>query len=421
MNTQKRSILISTIGNLVEWYDWFVYSIFAVYFSSAFFPESTPLTQLIQTAAIFGIGFLMRPLGAWVFGSYGDKYGRKKSMTISILMMCSGSLMIACAPTYETIGIFSPLLLLIARMLQGFSIGGEDGSVAAYLSEEAPPNKRGLYVSCQAVTITMGQMLALGLLIVLQQWVFTTEQLHAFGWRIPFFIGAILAVIGYFLRYNLEETRIFMNQKNKSPEGRGELKTLWQHKIAIVRLFFITIGGTVAYYTYTAYMFKYLINVLHFEKTTATYLSFCNLIILLILLPLLGMLSDKVGRRPLLITFGVLATVCTLPLFTLLEQVETVGMAFLCMLSGIFITSFYSSINSIAKAELFPTEIRALGVSLPAALVTGLFGGTVEYLGLYFQSVGHIDWFYLYVSACAFISLVGCYWMKDPKATSLIR
>lgn len=420
MNIQKKSILTSTIGNLVEWYDWFAYSIFSIYFANAFFPNNTPVVQLIQTASIFAIGFLMRPLGGWVFGSYSDRFGRKKAMTVSILMMCSGSLFIAFAPTYETAGIAAPIILLLARMLQGFSLGGEEGSVATYLSEAAPPNKRGLYASFQAITITLGQVLALALLLFLQHFLLTTEQLHDFGWRIPFIIGACLAVIGYYLRYDLCETQIFLHQKHKARDERGSLKKLLQHKKAILRLFFVTIGGTVAYYTYTAYMFKYLIHSLHFEKTTATYLSFFTLCIFLFIQPVLGALSDKIGRRPLLITFGALGTLGTIPLFMALEYVHSPVMAFFLMLAPLIVISFYTSVKPVAKAELFPTEIRALGASFPSAIITALFGGSVEYLGLYFQSTGSPIWFYVYVTCCIFISWVGCYWMKDPMATSLI-
>ena len=420
MDIRKKSILTSTIGNLVEWYDWFAYSVFSIYFAKAFFPSDTPSAQLLQTAGIFAIGFLMRPLGGWLFGSYSDRYGRKKAMTLSILMMCSGSLLIACSPTYETIGIFAPIFLLLARMLQGFSLGGEEGSVATYLSESAPPEKRGLYASFQAITITFGQVLALGMLILLQEILMTPEQLYAFGWRIPFIIGAVLAVIGYYLRYNLCETQIFLNQKVTSKEKRGSLKNLLQHKKAILRLFFITLGGTVAYYAYTAYMFKYLIHSLHFERSTATYLSFSTLIIFLFIQPVFGKLSDKIGRRPLLVAFGAIGTLGTIPMFIALEHVDTPIAAFALMLSGLIVLSLYTSIKPVAKAELFPTDIRALGASFPSAIITALFGGTVEYVGLHFQAQGQNIWFYAYVSFCVFVSWFGCYWMEDPKKTSLI-
>jgi len=232
-NQHIKSIIGGTIGNLVEWYDWFAYAVFSIYFAPAFFPSDNPTMQLLNTAGIFAIGSLMRPIGGWILGSYADKFGRKKTLTFSVFLMCTGSFIIAVVPTYNSIGVIAPILLLFARMIQGLSVGGEDGTVAAYLSEIAPAKKRGFYCSFQSVTVTIGQIIALSLLILLQTVFLTTEQLEQWGWRIPFVIGALLAVVAFYLRSNLEESTIFTEQKNKNTAHRGRVTILLQHRKAM--------------------------------------------------------------------------------------------------------------------------------------------------------------------------------------------
>jgi MHS family alpha-ketoglutarate permease-like MFS transporter len=415
-----KPIIYGTVGNLVEWYDWFTFAVFSIYFAPAFFPHDNPTVQLLNTSGIFAIGFLSRPIGGLLLGRYADKWGRKKILTLSVILMCTGSLIIACMPTYESIGIIAPCCLLFARILQGLSIGGEEGTVAAYLSELAPPDQRGFYASFQAVTITLGQVIALSTLIILQYVLLTHEQLAAWGWRIPFVIGALLAVIAFFLRKNLRETDIFKKQKKQNINQRGTLSELLHHRTALMRVFFITLGGTVAYYTFTTYMLKYLVNTVGFSNQTATLLSFFSLTLFLFIQPVLGRLSDRVGRKPILMAFGITGILGTIPILSALEQTTSVASAFVLMLLGLLIVSGYTSVNPIAKAELFPTEIRALGVSFSKAVVTAVFGGTVEYVALYFKYINHEYLFFIYVTACIFISLVGFYYMPDPKKTSLI-
>ncbi|MFC0321531.1 MULTISPECIES: MFS transporter [Olivibacter] len=208
-----RAIIGGSIGNLVEWYDWYAYSAFTIYFSASFFPGDNRTLQLLNTAAIFAVGFLMRPLGGYVFGFIGDRFGRKKSMTLSVLLMSLGSLIIACSPTYNQIGVIAPIVLLIARLLQGLSVGGEYGVSATYLSEMATPDRRGFYSSFQYVTLIGGQLIALGIQLLLQKLLLSEEDLFMWGWRIPFFIGAVLAVVALYLRQHLDETRAFKQQE----------------------------------------------------------------------------------------------------------------------------------------------------------------------------------------------------------------
>ncbi|WP_343604562.1 MFS transporter [Fluviicola sp.] len=416
-----KAIIGGSIGNLVEWYDWYAYSAFSLYFSSAFFPESDPTAQLLNTAGIFAVGFLMRPIGGWFFGRIADKFGRKQAMTLSVLLMSLGSLLIALTPSYKLIGVMAPVFLLVARLLQGLSVGGEYGVSATYLSEMATENRRGFYSSFQYVTLVGGQLTALGIQLILQKLLLTEEQLHDWGWRIPFVIGALLAVIALYLRRNLHETDAFEAQKEKVESKKGTIRELLKHPKAVLTVVGLTLGGTLAFYTYTNYMQKFLVNTVHLTKGESTFISFLSLLIFVCLQPLFGALSDRIGRKPLLIGFGVFGSILTVPLLTALSHTESQVIAFFLLMAGLIVVSGYTSINAIVKAELFPAEVRALGVGLPYALTVALFGGTAEYVALWFKDIGHETYFYWYVTGCISISLLVYFFMKDTKQTSLIN
>lgn len=416
-----KAIVGGSIGNLVEWYDWYAYSAFSLYFSGAFFPEQDATAQLLNTAGIFAVGFLMRPIGGWLFGGLADKIGRKQAMTLSVLLMSLGSLLIALTPSYHSIGVMAPILLLVARLLQGLSVGGEYGVSATYLSEMATENRRGFYSSFQYVTLVGGQLIALGIQLILQKFILTEEQLHAWGWRIPFVIGAILAVIALYLRKNLHETDAFEAQKEKKAEKKGTVRELLKHPKAVLTVIGMTLGGTLAFYTYTNYMQKFLVNTVHLSKGESTLISFISLLIFVILQPAFGALSDKIGRKPLLISFGILGTVFTVPLLTALGNTQSQWTAFFLLMTALLIVSGYTSINAVVKAELFPAQIRALGVGLPYALTVAIFGGTAEYIALWFKNIGHESYFYWYITACISISLVVYLFMNDTKKTSAIN
>lgn len=416
-----RAIFGGSVGNLVEWYDWYAYSAFALYFSASFFPESNATAQLLNTAGVFALGFLMRPIGGWLFGRIADKIGRKQSMTFSVLLMSLGSLLIALTPTYDRIGILAPVLLLLARLLQGLSVGGEYGVSATYLSEMATRNRRGFYSSFQYVTLIGGQLIALGIQLVLQKLLLSEAQLHAWGWRIPFVIGAVLSVIALYLRRSLDETQAFESHKDTREDRKGTMKELLKHPKAILTVVGLTLGGTLAFYTYTTYMQKFLVNTVHLSKEQSTIVSFLSLLSFACLQPAFGALSDRIGRRPLLIGFGVLGTVCTVPLLLALSRTTSSYTAFFLLLAALVIVSGYTSINAVVKAELFPAEVRALGVGLPYALTVAVFGGTAEYLALWFKDLGHETYFYWYITGCIFLSLLVYVFMKDTKKTSLLN
>ncbi len=417
-SSRLKAILGGSVGNLVEWYDWYAYSAFALYFSGSFFPKSNQTAQLLNTAGIFALGFLMRPIGGWLFGRMADKIGRKQSMTLSVLLMSLGSLLIAFTPTYATIGILAPIVLLVARLLQGLSVGGEYGVSATYLSEMATKNRRGFYSSFQYVTLIGGQLIALGIQLLLQKVLLTEAQLYEWGWRLPFVIGAILSIVALYLRRSLQETEAFKAEEQAPDKQKGTIKLLLQHPKAVATVVGLTLGGTLAFYTYTTYMQKFLVNTVHLTKSQSTLISFFTLLIFAILQPAFGWLSDQIGRRPLLIGFGVLGTIFTIPLLTQLSHTTSLWGAFFLLLAALIIVSGYTSINAIVKAELFPAEIRALGVGLPYALTVAIFGGTAEYIALWFKDIGHEPYFYWYITGCIAISLLVYLLMKDTKNTS---
>jgi MHS family alpha-ketoglutarate permease-like MFS transporter len=415
--SQLKPVLGGSIGNLIEWYDWYAYSVFSLYFAGVFFPKQSTTAQLLNTAGIFAIGFLMRPIGGWIMGAYADRRGRKAALTLSVLLMSAGSLMITLVPGYKQIGIAAPVILVLARMLQGLSIGGEYGTAATYLSEIAPPHRRGFYSSFQYVSTTMGQLMALGLLMLMERWLLTPEQLMAWGWRVPFAIGGFLALSAIYLRRNLPETESFSTE-TVSAAKRGNFTELRKYKREVATIAGYTIGLTVSYYTFSTYIQKFLVNTAGFSKQDATLVTTIALIAFMMLQPLAGLLADYAGRKRIMIVYGILALLTTWPIINLLGNTREVWQATLLIILALGILSLNTSISAIIKAELFPVNVRSLGVSFPYALTVALFGGTAEYIALLFNNAGHADWFYLYLTACIALSLVVSIRMRDPEQHS---
>lgn len=334
-------------------------------------------------------------------------------------MMSLGSLLIAFTPSYRAVGVTAPALLLVARLLQGLSVGGEYGTSATYLSEVAAPELRGFYSSFQYVTLIGGQLIALGVQMLLQKVFLTPEQLQEWGWRIPFVIGAALAFFALYLRRHMQESSSF--EKIRNEKDKGSLKRLFtEHPRAVLTVVGLTMGGTLAFYTYTTYMQKFLVNTVHLSIEKATTITFFLMLIFACLQPVFGWISDIYGRKPLLMGFGLLGTLFTVPILTAISQTSSEWAAFWLILAALVIVSGYTSINAVVKAEMFPAEIRALGVGFPYALTVALFGGTAEPIALYFKKAGHEPVYYWYVTACIFISLLVYITSRDTKKTSLL-
>ncbi|CAL2070135.1 MFS transporter [Streptomyces murinus] len=412
-----KKIWVGSAGNMVEWFDWFVYASFATYFAGAFFPSGNPTAQLMNTAGIFAVGFFMRPVGGWLLGRVGDRRGRKAALTLTVTLMSASAVLIAVAPTYAVAGYGGALVLLVARLLQGLSVGGEYAASATYLTEATDPKRRGFASSFQYVSMTVGQIIGLGLQIILQR-TLSDSALHSYGWRIPFVVGALGAAVVFYLRRTMLESEVY-DEDASAAEERGTLRALWRYRREAFLVIALTMGGTVAYYTYTTYLTKYLSNSAGLSKDTATLVSFTALIVFAGLQPLAGALSDRIGRRPLLITFAVGSTVLTVPIMTLLRHAGGYWPALGLSLLALVIVTGYTSINACVKAELFPTSVRSLGVALPYALANALFGGTAEYIALWFKKAGIESGFFWYVAGCAAVSLVVYVTMRETKDLDL--
>jgi MHS family alpha-ketoglutarate permease-like MFS transporter len=406
-----RAIVGASSGNLVEWYDFYAYAFTSIYFASTFFPSSDATSQLLATAGIFAAGFFMRPLGGWLFGWLADTHGRRLSMMVSVLMMCAGSLMIALLPGYATIGIAAPALLLLARLIQGLSVGGEYGTTATYLSEVARNGTRGFYGSFQYVTLVGGQLFALLIVFALQQ-TLSLDQLREWGWRVPFLVGAGAAVVAMYMRRTLAETASEATMHRKEA---GSIKALLSHKRSVLIVFGLTMGGSLYFYTFTTYMQKYLLNTVKIEATTVSAVMTTCLVGFMILQPLLGSLSDRIGRKNNMLLFCGVALITIVPIFNALSSYSSTYLTANLVLVSLVVGGFYTSISGLFKAELFPAEVRALGVGLPYAIANALFGGTAESVALSLKAGGHEHWFPWYVTVMVGIALIACLAMPDTS------
>jgi MHS family alpha-ketoglutarate permease-like MFS transporter len=415
-----KAIFIGSIGNLVEWYDFYAYTAFALYFAPAFFPQSDPVVQQLNAAVLFAATFLMRPLGGWLFGYLADHFGRRLSLTLSVVCMCFGSLMIAVTPTYATIGLAAPAMLALARVIEGLSLGGEYGASATYLSEVADAKHRGFYSSFQYVTLIGGQLTAIVVLLLLQKVFLTSAELKEWGWRIPFAIGALLAIFAAVMRRGLHETEAFVEAK-KAVKPTGSIATLLRYPRELLLVVGLTAGGTAAFYTFTTYMQTFVKLSVGLSEDQTTIVIFCTLLFATLLQPLYGALSDRIGRKPLLIFFGVAGTLATVPILTTLKETKEPLYVFLLICCAWIFVAGYTSINAIVKAELFPTNVRALGVGLPYAITVSVFGGTAPAIALSFKSLGHENWFYYYLTGIIFLSLVIYSTMRDTKHDSAMH
>ena len=415
-----RAITTGSIGNLVEWYDWYAYSAAALYFASVFFPKGDQTAQLLQTAGIFAVGFLARPVGAWIMGRYSDRYGRKNAMVISVALMCFGSLIIAFTPGAAAIGVFAPVILFVARILQGLALGGEYGASATYMSEMAGKTHRGFWSSFNYVTLIGGQLLALVVLITLRYSIGEAAMME-WGWRVPFVIGAILAVVAFWLRRWMEESESFVKAK-ASGEELGSTKMLFQKfPRETLTVLGLTAGGSLTFYIYTTYMQKFLANTAGFTRDQATELSAATLVCFMLAQPLLGWISDKIGRKPLLLMAFGGGTLITYPVMTTVAQGGSMLMIFFILFGAMMIQGGYTSINAVVKAELYPAYVRSLGVALPYALANAIFGGTAEYVALWFKSAGNESGFYIYASAIMAFGFLVVLTMPDTRRTSRIQ
>ncbi|GAA4057939.1 MFS transporter [Streptomyces shaanxiensis] len=398
-----RQLLAASVGNAVEWYDWYAYTFLATYIAAEVFPKSadSSLVPLLSTFAVFAVGFFMRPVGGLLMGAVADRRGRRAALTVTILLMGGSSLLVGLTPTYETAGVLAPVILVLARLLQGLSVGGEFAASTTFLVESAGPGRRGLFSSFQYVSTTVGQLVASGIATLLVD-TLSDGQMNGWGWRVPFVLGAVLSLVGFWIRQGAAETRSAEQQQAPRP---GLLEALRRHPRQSLLICGITAGGTIAYYTWTSYLPTYAELNAGIEKSDALLAGTISLAFFALLQPLGGLLSDRFGRRPLLLFFGLGFTLLTVPLLHALHDSFTVLLLVQC--AGMVLLTGFTSISAAVNAEVFPPRVRAAGIGFPYSLTVAMFGGTAPYVGTLFKELGHADLFPWYVAAlCLGSSLV---------------
>ncbi|MGP4018765.1 MFS transporter [Saccharopolyspora sp. 5N708] len=407
-----RALVVGTIGNFVEWFDWSIYGFFTPYFASQFFPGSGSSAALL-TLLVFAISFFMRPVGAAVLGIYADRHGRRHGMTLTILLMAGGSLLLAISPNYATIGWLAPVLLVIGRLLQGFSTGGEFGTSASFLVEWAKPNRRAFAGSFQQVSVSLGILLASLSATVLTQ-VLDSNQLAAWGWRIPFAIGAVIGLIGMYIRRRMAEPETFkMLERTGRREATPFRSMSAGHRRGAWFVFGISIAGSVITYMWLTYLPTYAVLTVGADKADAQLANTIALAFFVVVLPFAALLSDRFGRRPTMLVYATAFVILPFPL--LLTMGGSFGSVLLVSVIGMAFLSLNHSNLATVFAELFPPQVRTIGIAFPYAISNAIFGGTAPNVMQFFGSKGNLWAVPLYVSVCALVTGLFFYFMKETK------
>lgn len=412
---RMRNVAGSVMGNALEWYDWNVYAIFSVVFAPSFFPSGSGAAGLLEVLAIFAVGFFVRPLGGLLLAAVADRRGRRAGLVLMVGLMAAGSLLIAVVPAYDTIGVAAPVLLLVARVAQGLSTGGEFATNSSYLAEIAPPGRRGLYSSASYISDTVGTMLATVLSLVLRS-ALTPEQLAAWGWRLPFVVGGLLGLVTLYLRMSLDESEVF-----HAGRSAGRAATLFagvrRYPRATLQVFFMTTGITVWFYTFAIYLPAYAKTANPGSAGAIDVAALLALVVFCAVLPLFGWASDRYGRRRAMLAFCLLGVVTSVPLFALFRP--TPGGVFAVQVIGLLIFAFYGAIAPTLMAEMFGTEARSAGMGLPYALAVAIFGGTAPYLLQWLTAQGKQTWFPWYLAAMCLVSLVTTLTLSERRDVDL--
>ncbi|MGW2342074.1 MFS transporter [Streptomyces sp. NPDC001661] len=394
-----RQLLAASVGNAVEWYDWYAYTFLATYIADQVFPKSADnsLVPLLATFAVFAVGFFMRPVGGLLMGAVADRRGRRAALTVTILLMGGSSLLVGITPTYASVGVLAPVVLVLARLLQGLSVGGEFAASTTFLVESAGPGRRGLFSSFQYVSTSIGQLIASGVAAVLVA-TLAEGQMDGWGWRVPFLAGAVLSLVGFWIRQGAQETR------SEGHERPGLFDALRQYPRQSLLICGITAGGTLAYYTWTSYLPTYAELNTDIDKSQALTVGTISLAFFALLQPVGGMLSDRFGRKPLLLFFGLGFALLSVPLLHSLTG--SFASLLFAQCAGMVLLTGFTSISAAVNAEVFPARVRAAGIGFPYSLTVALFGGTAPYMGTLFKDLGHSGLFPWYVAVLCLVSSV---------------
>lgn len=416
----RKALVAGSIGNAVEWVDWAIYTTFSSIFAHHFFPPGNDVAALLSTLAIFAVGFVMRPVGAAVMGAYADRHGRKKGLVLTIGMMAGATLLIGIAPAYDQVGLLAPIILVLARIVQGFAAGGEFGSSSAFIVESAAPERRAFAGSWQQVSVGAGVLIASGMGTIITT-ALPEEAVDSWGWRLAFVIAASLGLVGLWLRRSVDDTDSFHLAKSRNAETGNQRNALFrmfiEHPKAVLRVFGITIAGTLLYYMWVSYMPTYAAVATGIPLNEALLANFIAMVIFLVLLPFAGILSDKIGRKPTMSAFAGGFLIFSWPAFALLNG--DFWMLLLIEVIGVILLLGYSANCAVIMAEQFPPEVRATGIGLPYALAVAVFGGTAPYITTWMNTNGFGEWVWLYCAVAAAIGLAVYLTMPETKGKRL--
>ena len=409
------------IGSALEYYDFFIYATAAsLIFPQIFFPKGDPKTAIVASLATYGVGYVARPIGAFFLGHWGDTHGRKQVLIICMFLMGFSTIAVGLLPTYDQVGLLAPALLVLLRLIQGFAVAGEISGASSMILEHAPFGQRGFFSSFTLQGVQAGQILAAAVFLPLAHYM-PAEAFNSWGWRIPFLLSFIVIVVGYIIRREVDETPAFAEESQQGKVPRAPMVQAitesWRDMLRVICMALMNVIPVVTTIFGAAYAVQpgYGIG---FSKDVYLWIPVVGNIVAVLVIPFVGRLSDRIGRRPLLIAFGVGGTLFSVPILNAVAHAGSAMAAFGLMMLGLIIVSGYTSINAVVKAELFPARIRALGVGLPYALTVAIFGGTTEYVALGLKKIGHEHWFFFYVAACALISLLVYVFMGEPSRDS---
>jgi MFS transporter, MHS family, alpha-ketoglutarate permease len=414
-----RNIIAVNVGNTLEWFDWTIYAVFAPFFAAQFFNTEDPASALLATLAVFGVGFLMRPVGGWLFGLIADRKGRRFSLMLAICMAALGSMVIAVAPTFESVGIFASLLLLLARLVQGLAHGGETGAAFTYLAEIAPPRRRAMWAATPWIGVATGSMLATGLGAILTS-VYTQEEMMAFGWRIPFFAGAVVGLYAIYIRLRMTESEVFESQAKREltdPHQDSYARRLWNQRKAVLILSGISMSGIVIFYTWFVFAPSYAISAHGMEPNAALIAGLLGQAVFLVATPLMGLLADRIGRRPVGMIFGIGFLVFAIPLELMLNSNPL--SLFLTMSIASLLLAATCGVLGAVLTELVPTDVRATLVGISYAGAGAIFGGTAPYLNTWLSSIDMHMVFVLYMMLLALVTTIVFVRMPETKGVDI--
>ena len=412
-----RQLIAGTIGHAVEFFDFLAYTYLAVYFASSFFPSdsSNSLVPLLNSFGVFAVGFLARPLAGLFIGNFADRFGRRRAMSLSITMMGGGSLLIAACPTYAQIGVLAPTVLVIARVLQGLSAGGEYTSASAFLVESAPPGRRGVYSSFMCVASSIGKLVTLGFIAVLVP-LLGKEAMIEYGWRIPFAVGALAALVAWWIRQGTDET-LSATESTKAAGHKSPFDALRRYPRQALQVFALTSGIAVGQYLWATYMTTYFEIRNGASATAALVVGVVALSLYIMFQPLAGGLSDKIGRKPVLYVFGMGSALTTVPLL-MITSANPWALLFM-QLSGLLILSFATSVLSAVMVEMFPPYVRAAGLGFPYSLSVALFGGTIPIVATALQEADRAEYLGWYVAAVSLITFIAAVTLRETSKADI--